>query len=58
MPKQKLYTVKMKCAVCMKTLGIATHVEKDPGIKIDYNECVLHRPIGRYGVVLEWQPEW
>jgi hypothetical protein len=57
-PKEKLYTVTMKCAMCLRVLGMTTHVEKNPGIKIDYNECVLHRPIQKYGAVYEWQPEW
>jgi hypothetical protein len=54
----KLYTVTMKCALCLRTLGMTTHVEKNPGIIIDYNECPIHRPIGKYGAVYEWQPEW
>jgi len=55
--KPRLYTCRMKCAICMKTLGVATHVEKSSGVRIDYNECVMHRPLSRYGSVLEWDPE-
>jgi hypothetical protein len=56
-PKPKLYTCVMKCAICLRELGVAYHVLKTPGVRIDFSDCPLHKPLSRYGSLLEWSPE-
>jgi len=50
----KLYTCIMKCAMCLRELGVAYHVPKTPGTRMEHKECPDHKPLE---FVLEWQAE-
>ena len=53
-PNKQFYTCFIRCIVCMRLLAETKHVEKLPGVRVNYNECPLHK--GK-GVVAEWEPE-
>ncbi len=51
---KQLYTCLLRCFVCLRLLSETRHVEKKPGVKVNYSECPLHKD---KGVHVDWEPE-
>jgi hypothetical protein len=49
-----LWTAVVRCHLCLRTLSIVKHIDKKPGIRVDYNECPKHP---ESGCIIEWEPE-
>lgn len=54
---RKLYTCRVKCAICMKLLGEGHHLVKELRPNIPRKACLEHPDTEKYGFVLEWEPE-
>jgi hypothetical protein len=48
-----LYTVILRCYTCLRELTRTKHVEKKPGVMINYTPCPIHKN----GVTIDWEPE-